>query len=201
MERSAVVAGSRRGAGQARRVGRVAAGALVLLGLVALPRGAEAAEQGDVTGTFMLGTNLATHLFAQDGKPAHDTTISDTFGLSQFVGAGVFVTDRLRLGLNFQFTETIVQPRKPYPSSFQIFGLLPQINYNFWGPLTASVVPTILLRKDGVNQEAYGVQGVLGWGIPITKGINAVVAVEVPYFWNPRRTIGVTPLAGVSGKL
>lgn len=174
----------------------------VVVGLLSLCGArATAAEAGDISFPFMLGTNVYSHRFADYGKPAADRTVADSFALSEFVGAGYFVTNRLRLGLNLQFTEAITEPSAPYPSRFTIFALLPQINYNFWGPLTASIVPTIPLRLDGENQAGFAVQAVLAAALPLGANFSAVVALEVPVFFYPTVSVGITPLIGVSYRL
>lgn len=181
--------------------GSRAAAAVVVAALSLHGALARAAEAGEVTFPFMLGTNLYTHRFAAYGKAAADRTIADTFGFSQFVGAGYFVTDRLRLGLNLQFTEAVTQPTPAYPSAFTIFALLPQLNFNFWGPLTASLVPTIPLRLEGEWKAGFAVQAVLAAALPLGAGFSGVVALEVPVFFYPTVSVGLTPLIGVTWRL
>ena len=162
---------------------------------------ARAGEAGEVTFPFMLGASVYSHRFAAYGKAAADRTIADTFGLSQFVGAGYFVTDRLRLGLNLQFSEAVTQPTPPYPSAFTTFALLPQLNYNFWGPFTASLVPTIPLRMEGEPKVGFAVQAVLAAALPLGAGFSGVLALEVPVFFYPSVSVGLTPLIGVTWRL
>ncbi len=171
--------------------------ALLAMACLAGPPCARAAEVGDVTLTYNFGTSLYAHRFAALGKTAGDTTIADTFGLSEFLGAGVFVTPRLRLGLNVQFTEAITEPAEPYPSRFAVFALLPQFNYNFWGPLTASFVPGVLLRLNGTNQMGFVPQAVLTAAVPLGAGFSALFSVEVPVMVYPIVSVGITPLVGV----
>ncbi len=157
---------------------------------------AAAREAGDVTIPFNLGANLYSHRFAYYGKKESDSTIADRFALSEFVGAGYFVSDRWRLGLNLQFSEAITSPYPAPASSFTLFGFLLQINYNFWGPLTASIVPTFLVWYEGVSQFAFNVQAVLAWGIPLRHGFSLNLAVEVPVYIYPVVSVGITPLIG-----
>jgi hypothetical protein len=170
--------------------------ALPLAAILALGATAHAAEPGDVSFPFMLGTNVYTHRFGVDGYSATDTTIANSFQLSEFPGAGVFVLPRLRLGLNFQFTEAITNP--PAASAFTVFGLLPQINYNFWGPLTASLVPSFYARLAGQNQFGFAVQGVFSAALPLGRGFSGVLALEIPVYVTPYVSIGFTPLIGFS---
>jgi hypothetical protein len=153
-----------------------------------------AAEQGEVTFPFMLGTNVYSHQFAAEGKKASDKTVADSFALSEFVGAGYFVTRRLRLGMNLQFSEAITNP--PSASAFTLYGFLLQINYNFWGPLTASIVPTFLGRYGGVNQFAFNIQAVFAAALRFGHGFSGVLAIEFPVYVYPVVSIGITPLLG-----
>ena len=157
-----------------------------------------AAQAGDITAPFSIGTNVYTHRYASEGKPAKDTTSKDSFQISEFPGIGYFVTDQLRLGVNLQFTEVVRQPAKPLPSRFSSFAILPQINYNFWGPLTASLVPSFATRLGGESQYAFYVQGVLTAAMPLTDRLAATGGFEIPVFLDPYRSIGFTPIVGVS---
>jgi hypothetical protein len=62
---------------------------------------AEAAEPGECVVANNLGLPLYTHNF-DSGKT---TTIDDKVLLSQFIGAHCFLTEHLRLGMMFQWTE------------------------------------------------------------------------------------------------
>ena len=178
------------------------AAALVLTSLCTLrPGGARAAEAGDVTFTYNFGASLYNHRFAAYGKTSSDSTIADTFGLGEFVGGGYFVTRRLRIGLNLQFTEAITEPTPPYPSRFTIFALLPQLNYNFWGPLTVSFVPAVAFRLAGTNQIGFIPQLVLTAAVPLGAGFAALFSVEIPVMVYPTVTIGITPLLGIAYRL
>jgi hypothetical protein len=172
------------------------ASTLFFVATLASAGAAQAAEPGDMSFPFMLGTNVYTHRFGAEGYTATDTTIANSFQLSEFPGAGAFVTPRLRLGLNLQFTEAITNP--PAASRFTVFALLPQINYNFWGPLTASLVPSLYARLAGVNEFGFAVQGVFSAALPLGRGFSGVLALEVPLYVVPYVSIGITPLIGFS---
>ncbi len=171
----------------------------ILVGLLLAGRTAVAAEAGDITSPFSLGANVYTHRFAAEGKMAADTTIANGVGLSEFPGIGYFVSDRLRLGLNLQFTEALTNP--PQGGAFTTFALLPQINFNFWGPFTASLVPTFVLRLAGVDQFGFNVQAVLAYGVSLGAGFSLQMAVEVPFYFVPMVSVGITPLVGVVYRL
>ena len=171
-----------------------------LLALI-LAQNARAAEAGDVTIPFSLGTNVYTHQFAGEGKEAKDTTLNNSFQLSAFPGVGYFVTDRLRLGLNLQFTAVVREPAKPLPSRYATFGVLPQVNYNVWGPWTVSLVPSFYFRLQGISQYGFALQGVVTYALPLADNFAATASLEVPYYFTPYRTIGITPLIGVVYRL
>jgi hypothetical protein len=72
-----------------------------------------AAQAGDVTLPVALGTSVWTYTWPQNGKPAKTVTISDRFVLTEAIGLGYAVTDRLRLGFNLNFSEAITnRPRQ-----------------------------------------------------------------------------------------
>ncbi|MHB1844174.1 MAG: hypothetical protein ACYCWW_04985 [Deltaproteobacteria bacterium] len=172
-----------------RRIGLAAA-----LCLSALPA---RADKGDVTGTVTLGATVLTDSLTS-GKL---TTPAQILPVSEFVGAGYFLTDRLRVGMNLQFTEAATEPTPPPPSRFTVFALLPQVNYLFAKPFFVSLVGFVPLRFGGVDQLGFGVQGVIGAGVPIAKDLSLSLAVEVPLVLVPVETLGVTPLVGLAYRL
>ena len=170
------------------------------LAILAFPMVARA-EQGDVTGTFTLGAGALTYNFAEGSRPASLTTLAKTLPLSEFVGAGYFLTDRLRLGLNLQFTEALTVPTPPPPSRFTTFALLPQLSYLFARPFFVSLVAFLPLRFGGVDELGYGVQGVIGAGFPIAKDLSLTAALEVPLILAPVVALGLTPLVGLAYRI
>jgi hypothetical protein len=172
-----------------------------------LTAAAAAADQGDVTIPISVGTNVWTHHVAS----GQDTTIAinpgqtsstGSFKLSEFPGIGYNVTDRVRLGLNLQFTELIT----PEPGdNLNTFGLLPQVNVRFWGPLSASLVPSFYPVYDGTSQYHFAIQGVLAAGWAVSGGFRFTAALEVPVFLKISKqtseTIGLTPILGFSYKV
>jgi hypothetical protein len=160
------------------------------------------ADTGDITFPFNLGTSVYSHRFASATNPAADTTLANQFVLSEFIGVGIFVTPTLRVGMNLQFSEAIVQPTTHYPNAFTQFSFLPQLNWKFWGPFTASFVPTISPWFGGKAQFGFGLQAVLGASVPFGKsGFSGVLALEVPLNILPAVTVGITPLLGISFRL
>ena len=151
---------------------------------------------GDWSFSFALGVPVYTHRFALEGFTAQDTTPADQLQLTQFPGGGIYVHKRVRIGLNLQISEALTNP--PKENSFVAFAFLPQVNWNFWGPLTASVVPTFFVRLAGINQFAYNTQFVFQASLPLGKGFSGFLALEIPVFFYPYISIGLTPLIGVS---
>lgn len=144
--------------------------------------------QSDTLGMNMVSWNLDTH---------KTTTVADQAGLSEFVGAHYFFADRWRIGMNFQFTELLTTPPKG-TDRFATFALLPQIGWHFYGPLFAAGVFTFAPRTRSSGNLDMGIQGVFGAGFKLARGVNLTTAVEVPYNFYLARTIGITPLAGLS---
>ena len=172
---------------------------LCLLCLSLAPRAL--AEAGDVTGTFTLGATALTYGLPAGDKPGKLTTLADTVPFSEFLGAGYFLTDRWRIGLNLQFTEALTVPSPPPPSRFSTFALLPQVNYLFAKPFFASLVAFVPLRLGGVDELGFGIQGVVGAGFPVAKDLSLTAAVELPLLLTPVVSVGVTPLVGLAYRI
>ncbi|HZU81500.1 MAG TPA: hypothetical protein VE987_01215 [Polyangiaceae bacterium] len=168
----------------------------------ATPDTARAAEappgpkRGDVVQTDTLGMNLASW-----NLDTHKTTtVANQAGLSEFVGAHYFFADRWRVGMNLQFTE-LLTTATPGADRFATFALLPQVGWHFYDPFFAAVVFTFAPRTAGGANLDMGLQGVLGAGLRLAEGVRLTAALEVPYNFYVHRTIGITPLVGLSIKL
>jgi hypothetical protein len=157
---------------------------------------AHAATRGDIVQSDNLGMNLYTHNL-DTGKT---TYVTDSAALSAFLGLHYYVTDSVRLGMNLQFTGLLSEPA-PGGSRFSTFALLPQVGWNYYGPLFAAFVFTIAPRFGGANATELGVQGVFGVSLPLSDRVRGSVALEVPYNFRLHQTIGLTPLAGISWTL
>ncbi len=158
------------------------------------PAPAEPGNKGHFNTTFTLGATALTYGLTTNKL----TTVADTIPFSEFIGAGYYITDRLRVALNLQFTEALTVPSTPPPSRFTTFALLPQINYTFAKPFFASLVAFVPLWFGGVAQAGFGVQGVIGASFPIAKALSLSAAIEVPWVMVPVETLGVTPLVGLA---
>ncbi len=152
--------------------------------------------QGDVVQTDTLGMNLVSW-----NLDTHKTTtVSDSAGLSEFVGAHWFFADRWRAGMNLQFTELLTAPAST-KDRFATFALLPQIGWHFYDPFFAAVVFTFAPRTHSGGNLDMGFQGVVGAGLRLAEGVKLTLALEVPYNFYIQKTIGITPLVGLSMKL
>lgn len=171
-------------------------GALICLGLVSTPARA-AGRMGEFVQSDNFGMNLAT-LNMETGTTKN---ISTSGGLSQFVGMHYYVADGVRVGMNLQFTEQLWGPLPASGSGFSTFGLLPQVGWDFWGPMFGAFVLSILPRTAGEALLDLGVQAVVGAGLPLGKSIKLTGALEVPFNFKVARTIGITPLVGLTWKL
>jgi len=154
-------------------------------------------KQGEALQTDTLGVSLVSRDF--DSKVTRN--VSKTFNLSEFVGIHAYVVDRVRVGMNFQFTERI-WPALPQGShSLQRLGLLPQVGWNFYGPLFSSLVVGVVPRTDGKEHLNLTLQAVLGASFPVTGRLRWSVAAEVPWTYYDHQMLGVTALTGVSIRL
>jgi hypothetical protein len=153
-------------------------------------------RRGEIVQTDTLGMNMVSwNLDTQK-----TTTVANSAGLSEFVGAHYFFADRWRLGMNFQFTELLTTPSGT-SDRFATFALLPQIGWHFYDPFFAAVVFTFAPRTHGTGDLDMGFQGVFGAGLRLAEGVKITAALEVPYNFYLQRTIGITPLLGLSIKL
>ncbi len=153
------------------------------------------ADKGDIVQSDNLGMSMVSWNLSK-GKT---TSVADQQALSEFVGAHYYVTDKVRVGMNLQFTE-VLNPEPTY-SRFSKFALLPQVGWNFWGPMFVAGVFTFAPRTQGVSQVDLGLQAVVGAGFRLTDAVKLTVAVEVPWDFSPDEVVGITPLVGVSIKL
>jgi hypothetical protein len=151
-------------------------------------------KQGDVIQTDTLGASLWT--YDLDAKTTK--TISDVFNLSEFIGLHAYVVDRVRVGMNLQFSERVWPKLPPGKSSFQRFAFLPQVGWNFYDPFFTALVFGVAPRTDGRQHVNLTVQGVLGLSLPITDRLRWSLAGEVPWTYYDKHTLGFTALTGVS---
>ncbi len=171
-----------------------AAAGLVAI-LAASPAGA-VPEKGTVIQTDTLGMNMVSYNF----DTSKTTTVADTTGLTEFLGAHYFFAEGWRVGMNFQFTE-VLSALGPKANHFSTFAMLPQVGWHFYGPMYAALVFTFAPRTSGGANLDMGFQGVFGASVPVNDRLSVSAGVEVPYNFYIHNTIGVTPLLGVSFRL
>ena len=154
-------------------------------------------KQGDVIQTDTVGASLYTYNL--DTKTS--TNIGDIFNLSEFVGLHAYVVDRVRVGMNLQFTERIHPELPPGKSAFQRFAFLPQVGWNFYDPLFTALVFGVAPRTDGRQHVNLTLQGILGVSLPLAGRFRLTLAGEVPWTYYDKHTLGVTALTGISIRL
>ncbi|MGH7269700.1 MAG: autotransporter domain-containing protein [Polyangiaceae bacterium] len=175
-----------------------AALSLSIVALIALPvRPARAAERGEGIQVTNVGVPLVTTNFGT-GKT---TSIADKMLVTEFLGAHYFISDRVRIGMMAQFTEQFAGGTAAGSDRWSTFALLPQVGWHFYERFFVAGVFTYAPRSGGKDRLDLGVQGVVGGSIPITDCASFGYAVEVPYNFRVSKTLGVTPLIGLSYRL
>jgi hypothetical protein len=171
---------------------------MAVLALV-VPLTVQAAQAGDVTFPVLVGTSVWTYTYAQNGQPAKTITPSDRLVLIEAVGLGYAVTDRLRIGFFLQFTEALTNP--PPTSSFTGFSVAPSLGYTFWGPLTVAINTNFVLRRNGLSEFGFGLNGNLYAGFPLGAGVSFIGGLSVQQLLSPLTSTALIPFAGLSFKL
>ncbi|MEP7050159.1 MAG: hypothetical protein ABJB12_07395 [Pseudomonadota bacterium] len=154
-------------------------------------------KQGEFLQTDTLGASVVSH----DYKTKTSKNIDKLFNLSEFVGLHYYVADKLRLGVNLQFNERIFPAPPRQVSRFQRFALLPQVGWNFYGPLFCALVAGVVPRVDGKERLNLTLQGIFGVSLPLTGRVRMSVAGEVPWTYYDHNVLGVTALTGISIRL
>lgn len=173
------------------------ASALVAVCVLWSPSAHATGKQGDVIQTDSVGSSLVSYDF--DAKTTK--TIQDVVNLSEFVGLHAYVVDRVRVGMNLQFTERLWPTLPPGQSRFQRFALLPQVGWNFHDPFFTALVFGVAPRSDGRQHVNLTLQGVLGVAFPLSSRVRWSLAGEVPWTYYDKQTIGFTVLTGISIRL
>jgi hypothetical protein len=170
---------------------------LVLGGTLGVCGPAAAAQRGDVVQVTNLGVPLYVHNF-DTGK---DTTIADRLSVAEFLGAHYFITDQIRVGMMVQLTEQFSGDVAKGADRWTTFALLPQVGWHFYKRFFVAGVFTYAPRSGGKDQLDLGIQAVIGGSVPITEYASFGYALEVPYNFHVAKTIGITPLIGLSYRL
>lgn len=164
------------------------------VGCLSAARPAAAREAGDVIVVDNIGVPLYTHNFDTN----KDIGVGDKLMVSEFIGAHYFVTSTIRVGMMFQWTEQYSGDLAPGSDHFTTFALLPQIGWTFYDHFSAAAIFTYAARAAGKDAYDFGVQALLGYSLPITKTAAFNMALEIPYNFRLARTLGITPLLGLT---
>jgi len=154
-------------------------------------------KQGELVQTDALGASLVSH----DYKTGTTKNIGHLFNLSEFIGLHYYAVDNLRLGMNVQYNERIFPAPPSRSSRFQRFALLPQVGWNFYGPLFGALVAGFVPRVDGKEKLNLTLQGILGVSLPLSGRVRMSLAGEVPWTYYDHYVLGVTALTGISIRL
>lgn len=157
-------------------------------------REVRAAQSGDVVYANNIGFPVYTYNF-DTGK---DVTVADRQYLSEFMGAHYFVTSRVRVGVMFQLTAQLAGDLPSGADHLTTVAVLPQVGWNFYDRFSAAAIFTYAARAGGKDQYDLGVQALFAYAVPLTRTATLNLALEVPYNSRLDRTIGITPLVGLS---
>lgn len=158
------------------------------------PTSAAASEAVEAIAVDNIGVPLYTHNF----DTGQNVSIANRLYASEFVGGHYYVTKSVRVGLMLQWTEQYAGDLAPGADHFTTFALLPQIGWNFYDHFCAAAVFAYAPRAGGKDQYDLGVQAVLGYGVTFTRNVSLNLLVEAPYNFRLARTIGITPLIGLT---
>jgi hypothetical protein len=151
-------------------------------------------KRGDVLQTDSLSMLLVSH----DYTTNTNSSIRNIINLSGNVGLHYYFVDRVRFGMNLQFTERI-WPEPPAGSSrFQRFALMPQLGWSFHDPFYTALIFSYAPRTQGRAEPDMAVLAALGAALPITKRVKLSVALEAPFAFLQHRTLGLVAITGVS---
>lgn len=156
-----------------------------------------APKRGDVLQTDSLSMLLASHDYTTDTN----TTLRNAVNLSGNAGLHYYFVDRLRVGMNLQFTERL-WPEPPAGSSrFQRFALMPQLGFSFYDPFYGALIFSYAPRTLGGATPDLAVLVALGAAFPVSKRVKLGLALEVPFAFLHHRTVGLVAVTGVSIRL
>jgi hypothetical protein len=151
-------------------------------------------KRGDVLQTDSLSMLLVSH----DYTTNTNSSIRNVVNLSVNVGLHYYFVDRVRFGMNLQFTERL-WPEPPAGSSrFQRFALMPQLGWSFYDPFYMALIFSYAPRTQGGAVPDMAVLAALGATFPITERMKLSVALDVPFAFLHHYTLGLVALTGVS---
>lgn len=154
--------------------------------------------QGDIIQTDSVGSSLITY----DLDRKATTSIANVVNISEYIGLHAYVVDRVRLGMNLQFTERVWPAALPSgKSGFERFAVLPKVGWNFCDPFFTALVLGVAPRTEGHQHLNLTAQGVLGVGVSLSNRVRLSLAGNVPVTYYDRYTLGLTAIAGISFRL
>jgi hypothetical protein len=173
-------------------------GAAVVLVLTGLTGPAHAGpKRGDGLQTDSLSMLLASH----DYTTHTNTTLRNAINLSGNVGLHYYFVDRVRIGMNLQFTERLWPEPTAGASRFQRFALMPQLGWSFYDPFYTALIYSYAPRTMGGATPDMAVLLALGAAFPVTKRVKLSLALEVPFAFLHHRTVGLVAVTGISIRL
>jgi hypothetical protein len=156
-----------------------------------------APKQGDVLQTDTLSMLLVN----RDYTTRTTSSLKDNINLSATIGLHYYFVDRVRIGLGLQFTERLWPEPPPPVSRFQRFALMPQLSWNFHDPFYTALSFSYAPRTLGGDNLELAVLAALGAALPITRKVKITFAVQAPFVFRPRHSLGLVALMGVSFSL
>lgn len=154
-------------------------------------------KRGDVLQTDSLSMLLVSH----DYTTGKNSSLRNAINLSGNVGLHYYFVDRVRAGMNVQFTERL-WPEPPAGSSrWQRFALMPQLGWSFYDPFYTALIFSYAPRTLGGATPDLAVLAALGATLPVTRRVKVTLALDVPFAFLHHRTIGLVALTGISIRL
>jgi hypothetical protein len=173
-------------------------GSAIALVLASATRPAHAGpKRGDGLQTDGLSMLLASH----DYTTHTNTTLRNAINLSGNVGLHYYFVDRVRIGMNLQFTERLWPEPAAGASRFQRFALMPQLGWSFYDPFYTALIYSYAPRTMGRATPDMAVLVALGAAFPVTKRVKLSLALEVPFAFLHHRTVGLVAVTGISIRL
>lgn len=153
-----------------------------------------APKRGDVLQTDSLSMLLASHDYTTDTN----SSLKNVVNLSANVGLHYYFVDRVRAGMNLQFTERL-WPAVPAGSSrWQRFALMPQVGWSFYDPFFTALILSYAPRTMGRAKPDLAVLVAFGAGLALTERTRLSFALEVPFAFLDHKTLGLVAVTGIS---
>lgn len=153
-----------------------------------------APKRGDVLQT----DGVSMLLLSRDYSTHTNSTLRNALNLSGNIGLHYYFADRVRGGMNLQFTERLWPKPPAGVSRFQRFALMPQLGWNFHDPFFAALIFSYAPRTQGRALADLAVLAALGVALPLSERVKLSVALDVSYAFLHHRSLGLIAAAGVS---